>query len=130
MRMPQPCQPLVADTTLFFFFLMRRRPPRSTLFPYTTLFRSGRLDVARWPDELRIVDIALLPEHRNAGVGTALLRELQAKAARGEAAAHPRRGLQPRPPPLQAAQLRHDRRPGRLPLPGVVTRPWGVGHGA
>src|SRR5437870_10303495 len=24
----------------FFFFLMRRRPPRSTLFPYTTLFRS------------------------------------------------------------------------------------------
>src|SRR5687767_15442637 len=27
-------------TTLFFFFLMIRRPPRSTLFPYTTLFRS------------------------------------------------------------------------------------------
>src|SRR2546427_11857036 len=27
----------------FFFFLMIRRPPRSTLFPYTTLFRSGFL---------------------------------------------------------------------------------------
>src|SRR5229473_7801798 len=27
----------------FFFFLMIRRPPRSTLFPYTTLFRSTRL---------------------------------------------------------------------------------------
>src|SRR2546425_6296221 len=27
---------------LAFFFLMIRRPPRSTLFPYTTLFRSGR----------------------------------------------------------------------------------------
>src|SRR2546425_2387627 len=27
----------------FFFFLMIRRPPRSTLFPYTTLFRSHRL---------------------------------------------------------------------------------------
>src|SRR2546422_4236772 len=27
---------------LFFFFLMIRRPPRSTLFPYTTLFRSPR----------------------------------------------------------------------------------------
>src|SRR6266540_5747210 len=27
-------------TILFFFFLMIRRPPRSTLFPYTTLFRS------------------------------------------------------------------------------------------
>src|SRR5260364_433496 len=26
----------------FFFFLMIRRPPRSTLFPYTTLFRSGQ----------------------------------------------------------------------------------------
>src|SRR6185295_20005143 len=26
----------------FFFFLMIRRPPRSTLFPYTTLFRSFR----------------------------------------------------------------------------------------
>src|SRR6266511_6048794 len=26
---------------LFFFFLMIRRPPSSTLFPYTTLFRSG-----------------------------------------------------------------------------------------
>src|SRR2546426_6277431 len=29
---------------LFFFFLMIRRPPRSTLFPYTTLFRSGWYD--------------------------------------------------------------------------------------
>src|SRR2546422_7331010 len=28
---------------LFFFFLMIRRPPRSTLFPYTTLFRSAAL---------------------------------------------------------------------------------------
>src|SRR5256885_7417036 len=27
---------------LFFFFLMIRRPPRSTLFPYTTLFRSRK----------------------------------------------------------------------------------------
>src|SRR2546430_15749121 len=30
-----------ADCLLFFFFLMIRRPPRSTLFPYTTLFRSA-----------------------------------------------------------------------------------------
>src|SRR6266480_6547567 len=28
----------------FFFFLMIRRPPRSTLFPYTTLFRPARRD--------------------------------------------------------------------------------------
>src|SRR5256885_4464009 len=34
---------------LFFFFLMIRRPPRSTLFPYTTLFRSplGDREVAQ-----------------------------------------------------------------------------------
>src|SRR2546422_7205634 len=32
---------IIAPTTsLIFFFLMIRRPPRSTLFPYTTLFRS------------------------------------------------------------------------------------------
>src|SRR5258708_36274395 len=30
---------------LFFFFLMIRRPPRSTLFPYTTLFRSSPVGV-------------------------------------------------------------------------------------
>src|SRR2546430_10080590 len=32
---------------LFFFFLMIRRPPRSTLFPYTTLFRSKRIERER-----------------------------------------------------------------------------------
>src|SRR5688572_32338253 len=32
---------------LFFFFLMIRRPPRSTLFPYTTLFRSDPADAQR-----------------------------------------------------------------------------------
>src|SRR5207244_7139678 len=32
---------LISSFSLFFFFLMIRRPPRSTLFPYTTLFRSS-----------------------------------------------------------------------------------------
>src|SRR3712207_7810185 len=32
--------------SFFFFFLMIRRPPRSTLFPYTTLFRSRRARAA------------------------------------------------------------------------------------
>src|SRR6201747_3236846 len=36
--MPSSSRPLVLS---FFFFLMIRRPPRSTLFPYTTLFRSN-----------------------------------------------------------------------------------------
>src|SRR5437899_8074399 len=35
-----------------FFFLMIRRPPRSTLFPYTTLFRSPRLRAMEWPPGL------------------------------------------------------------------------------
>src|SRR5438445_13434832 len=34
--------PVDISVHLFFFFLMIRRPPRSTLFPYTTLFRSVR----------------------------------------------------------------------------------------
>src|SRR6266496_5622670 len=34
------CRSLAALCFCFFFFLMIRRPPRSTLFPYTTLFRS------------------------------------------------------------------------------------------
>src|SRR5690348_17465024 len=33
--------PTASSGLLSFFFLMIRRPPRSTLFPYTTLFRSG-----------------------------------------------------------------------------------------
>src|SRR5256885_12091752 len=33
---------LYSSIYFFFFFLMIRRPPRSTLFPYTTLFRSAR----------------------------------------------------------------------------------------
>src|SRR6266498_5524643 len=41
-----------ADSLWFFFFLMIRRPPRSTLFPYTTLFRS-QLDVLAAHPELK-----------------------------------------------------------------------------
>src|SRR2546421_4632681 len=35
---------IVIHLIFFFFFLMIRRPPRSTLFPYTTLFRSEDVD--------------------------------------------------------------------------------------
>jgi len=41
----------------------------------------GRLYVARWQDEIRIVDIALLPPYRNAGIGTTILRDLLTEAA-------------------------------------------------
>src|SRR5258708_24263323 len=43
----ESCQFMSSD--IFFFFLMIRRPPRSTLFPYTTLFRSLYLTPARKP---------------------------------------------------------------------------------
>src|SRR5437899_10037533 len=43
--------------SFFFFFLMIRRPPRSTLFPYTTLFRSLRLVL----DTNIVVSAALKP---------------------------------------------------------------------
>src|SRR3712207_7491268 len=33
----------ITVSPFFFFFLMIRRPPRSTLFPYTTLFRSAQV---------------------------------------------------------------------------------------
>src|SRR5258706_3150426 len=57
-------------TLLSFFFLMIRRPPRSTLFPYTTLFRSTeteqlaqRLSVLRLAEPVGAVVRAALDEH-------------------------------------------------------------------
>src|SRR5260221_4934503 len=49
------CSPLLGKDRwlLFFFFLMIRRPPRSTLFPYTTLFRSVSAGAARFDHALR-----------------------------------------------------------------------------
>src|SRR2546430_7755454 len=41
---------------MFFFFLMIRRPPRSTLFPYTTLFRSRRLAGGSCQGEVHLWD--------------------------------------------------------------------------
>jgi ribosomal protein S18 acetylase RimI-like enzyme len=40
----------------------------------------GRLYLHRGPSEIRIVDIALLPEHRGGGIGTSLLRDLLTEA--------------------------------------------------
>lgn len=44
----------------------------------------GRLYVARLDDQLRIVDLTLLPEARNAGIGTSLLKELLDESRRSE----------------------------------------------
>src|SRR5256885_9393063 len=48
---------------LFFFFLMIRRPPRSTLFPYTTLFRSPVFSFDKFPN----VNKELGPEMKSTG---------------------------------------------------------------
>src|SRR3989441_10742098 len=68
---------------MVFFFLMIRRPPRSTLFPYTTLFRSPRLqDAVNLPDggaglTARLVDVL---EHAHA--------EHEVEGGRGEGELH------------------------------------------
>src|SRR3712207_6783824 len=89
-----------------FFFLMIRRPPRSTLFPYTTLFRSLRVQredefpvrvlnlvdyLGRAQAELRVRLAELLPLHAyavavsvNRAVAPERLREGDAEARRGE----------------------------------------------
>src|SRR3712207_8092507 len=68
-----------------FFFLMIRRPPRSTLFPYTTLFRSQRGDLDRGdhPDAHRGVDGGrpAAPDRQRAG---AAARRLRAHPGRSE----------------------------------------------
>ena len=42
----------------------------------------GRLYVDRWPDQVRIVDIALVPEVRGGGIGTKLIKEVLDEGAR------------------------------------------------
>jgi ribosomal protein S18 acetylase RimI-like enzyme len=44
----------------------------------------GRMLVARTEDEILLIDIAVLPEHRNAGIGTSLIRSLLSEAAAAE----------------------------------------------
>src|SRR5690554_1616050 len=47
----------------FFFFLMIRRPPRSTLFPYTTLFRSDERK-----DKIVVLDLSFVEEKRKQAI--------------------------------------------------------------
>src|SRR2546429_8942480 len=58
------------------FFLMIRRPPRSTLFPYTTLFRS---DLRRWLYPLLLAVLLLPPMVQTSAQG-----EKQSQGARSE----------------------------------------------
>src|SRR3712207_7313880 len=72
-----------------FFFLMIRRPPRSTLFPYTTLFRSdpGQPRTSHVPRRLRLFGPGDVPgtwrERIDGGVaGLAVQRPLDRKSTR------------------------------------------------
>jgi GNAT superfamily N-acetyltransferase len=92
---------------------------------------AGRLYVAREDDEICIVDIALLPEYCNRGIGTTLLGGRQSEAAAagrprlrssrygGQAAAHPRRTLQPRDEALPTPRIPFDRRSRGVSVHGV-----------
>src|SRR6266705_6548510 len=60
---------MLSLTPYFFFFLMIRRPPRSTLFPYTTLFRSGFVCCSKAAETARSELIFLDPHGRARIVG-------------------------------------------------------------
>lgn len=70
-----------------------RQQSQAQHYHYTTYYQSaefniieqdgqpiGRIYINRTPQELRLMDIALLPEYRNQGIGTALMRELIAES--------------------------------------------------
>src|SRR3712207_1231233 len=57
---------------MYFFFLMIRRPPRSTLFPYTTLFRSAGSRYLIGSDDTDVVFQEILVESGNILTGCAV----------------------------------------------------------
>src|SRR5439155_22576182 len=63
---------------LFFFFLMIRRPPRSTLFPYTTLFRSILKQNAKREMRLRLGKVTVADVLAAQPVTTNLLKFMRA----------------------------------------------------
>src|SRR5690242_20847945 len=66
-----------ANSTPLFFFLMIRRPPRSTLFPYTTLFRS-----------LAAPQQATNPQSRNGKAGSFPVPRLRSEEHTSELQSH------------------------------------------
>src|SRR3989440_2061547 len=74
-RFPHPLA--VSVRVFFFFFLMIRRPPRSTLFPYTTLFRSAQRPQQSARDDVPLHLAGALPDAFDARIAPdALQRQL------------------------------------------------------
>src|SRR5439155_23542763 len=97
-----------------FFFLMIRRPPRSTLFPYTTLFRSVRLSFSHEARPLRHRRHSAVDRRRGPAGDPSRL-------ARGDGDGRPDRDL-----PLR----REDRSADRARAAGAGRPPGGHGRAA
>src|SRR5260221_13104545 len=98
-----------SPTVNFFFFLMIRRPPRSTLFPYTTLFRQVHVHG-------RIAHVQVQLPHAVDGAQRLRLGPIVARPA-PPPAARPHRAPPPQGPPLH-------QRPA-VPAPGRPLNPPG-----
>src|SRR3989441_12788603 len=116
---------------MLFFFLMIRRPPRSTLFPYTTLFRSPRTRGGRGDSVRHVLGEGLR------GVGAGAVRRGGVAARRtGRGGARPGAGAAPargrgghrvrRPLRLRAARVRRGD-PARPPFGRAPPRLRGAG---
>src|SRR5256885_9665163 len=113
-----------------FFFLMIRRPPRSTLFPYTTLFRSrgcGGVDLGRAPGPPRSRG-CVGPRGGGGGVEDRAPRPgggacQPTPRARGAAGGRFRRGPPPPPPPPRSPPPAPLRPPPTHGAPGTHPPP-------
>src|SRR5215510_14120223 len=98
---------MILSLLTFFFFLMIRRPPRSTLFPYTTLFRS------RYVTDGKVV---VLPSYEEvakdktafAAMSRAFQYETNAHNARPILQAHGEEAVYFNPPALPLAEAEMD----------------------
>src|ERR1041384_5571043 len=80
---------VLTSTYIFFFFLMIRRPPRSTLFPYTTLFRPREVDRGQRVDVRADPGIGLVRARRRVEGGARPGRHPRRERAHG-GRRHPR----------------------------------------
>src|SRR2546430_5473824 len=102
---------------IFFFFLMIRRPPRSTLFPYTTLFRSPTIRTgADCGTKMRLRLESAATECEPDDCGTVSIRTLVARSEEHTSELQSQSNLVCR----LLLEKKNIRRPRRLPGASVV----------